>query len=137
MTPAQILKLARTRATAGAHTLVVVPDAVALTGIPENTLYSWVHRGRITTHRDRCGVLRVDLVDIAEALEAPMRLHRDIAPLAREARRQGWTVTHAKSGHVHFRSPSGRLVSCSHTPGTRNASQQVRADLRRAGLRLP
>lgn len=51
----------------------------------------------------------------------------------RRAEAAGWRV--ALNGHVKFRSPAGRIVSCSYSP--RNPEQtihSVRRDLRRAGL---
>jgi predicted RNA binding protein YcfA (HicA-like mRNA interferase family) len=53
--------------------------------------------------------------------------------LVKTAKRAGWTVERASSGHVKFRSPSGQLVVGSFSGSARGA-KDLRAGLRRAGL---
>jgi hypothetical protein len=55
--------------------------------------------------------------------------------IARTARKEGWTITRArKSQHLHWRSPSGRLVVTPSTPSCANSVHHALAELRRAGL---
>lgn len=54
---------------------------------------------------------------------------------AKRARRQGWTITWARNGHLVWRHPLGHAVRTAATPSDRRACLNVAADLRRAGLR--
>jgi predicted RNA binding protein YcfA (HicA-like mRNA interferase family) len=46
----------------------------------------------------------------------------------------GWTVH--QNGHIKFKSPDGKMVSCSLSPRTSSAIHAVRRDFKRAGLVL-
>ena len=39
-----------------------------------------------------------------------MKVPRDMRALAREARRQGWSIEPRRAGHLTWRSPAGALV---------------------------
>ncbi len=53
--------------------------------------------------------------------------------IRKQAEAQGWVVTKAKR-HWCWRSPSGKQVYASVTPGDRRTRQNLLADLRRAGF---
>lgn len=64
-----------------------------------------------------------------------MGIPKEMTALAREARSQGWTVELARSGHLHWVSPTGALVTTAATPRSPvRTLRNARADLRRAGL---
>lgn len=57
---------------------------------------------------------------------------KDLRKLARTARRAGWTITAARSGHLHWRAPDGRLVVTGTTPsrgGLRLARNELTHEL--------
>ena len=66
MTPQEMIELARVRRAAGRVTLVDVPTAAAITGIPEGTIRAWISTGHLPAVRAGRTV-RVDLVAVAEA----------------------------------------------------------------------
>jgi hypothetical protein len=59
---------------------------------------------------------------------------RWLKQVRRQAEAKGWQVT--LNGHVKFRSPEGRTVTCSASPRDPQTIYNVRRDLRRAGLAL-
>lgn len=57
--------------------------------------------------------------------------------LMRHAIEQGWTVEKARAGHLKWITPDGQLVVSGSTPSEYRGHRNLRAHLRRAGLRLP
>ena len=58
---------------------------------------------------------------------------REIAQLAKKARRQGWTIVRQRK-HMVFISPTGEKIFTSSTPSDPRAWKNLRAMLRRTGL---
>lgn len=56
--------------------------------------------------------------------------------LARLAKKQKWTIEYTGTGHLLWRSPSGREVVTSSTPGMRREKTIVKVRLRNAGLEI-
>lgn len=64
-----------------------------------------------------------------------MTIHKDYAPLERLAKEQGWVLEWKGSGHIHWIPPDGgKPVTTSSTPTTRATVDNVRNDLKKAGL---
>lgn len=64
-----------------------------------------------------------------------MKIPKDLKPLARQARRNGWRITYAGSGHIRWHSPGGHIITTSSTPrGGRHSDRNARHALRKAGL---
>ena len=58
----------------------------------------------------------------------------DTGKLLRSLRRQGWTVSKARSGHWHVRDSGGRLVAvAASTPSDHRSLRNFRGAMRRAG----
>lgn len=64
-------------------------------------------------------------------------LHKDLRPLAKIAKKQGWRVIPTKSGHVIFLGPHGQRVVTASTPSDYRGHLNCVARLRRAGMRIP
>lgn len=62
-------------------------------------------------------------------------MHKDIRPIARRARQQGWHISGTRSGHLMWVSPEGRKLFTSSTPSDSRTIKNFRAELRRAGYR--
>lgn len=70
-----------------------------------------------------------------------MRIPRDLKPIIKACKEQGWEVTTAKgnkSMHLRFLSPDPNVkpVFFSSSPSDHRASLNLRAELRRSGLKL-
>ena len=61
---------------------------------------------------------------------------KDIRSLIRVAKAQGWAVDTTKGNHVRFTSPAGEVVVTSGTPSDHRVVENVKARLKRRGLRL-
>lgn len=60
---------------------------------------------------------------------------KPVRPLIRNAVRAGWTVNHSRKGqHIHFRTPTGRLVVGAWSPSCSRALMNLKRDLKHAGL---
>jgi predicted RNA binding protein YcfA (HicA-like mRNA interferase family) len=60
---------------------------------------------------------------------------KELRKVAQVARRSGWEVSQAKSGHLQWKHPDGTTtVRSSLTASDKNAAQNTIKDLRRAGL---
>jgi len=64
-------------------------------------------------------------------------MHKSVKHLVKLARHQGWQVEIGGGGHVVYRGPNGARVVGPLTPSDYRALDNCRAELRRAGLRLP
>ena len=62
------------------------------------------------------------------------KIPKPLRPLARQAIAAGWTIHPTRSGHLAWRSPTGRRVFTGSSPGDHRAVRNHRAMLRRAGL---
>lgn len=62
-------------------------------------------------------------------------MKKDFAELVRLAEKQGWTWER-RGGHQALRSPAGEAVWMSTSPSDRRGLRNVRAQLRRRGLRV-
>jgi hypothetical protein len=56
----------------------------------------------------------------------------DMRKLARQARRQGWTVTMTNKCHWRWEAPDGRVVITSSSPSDYRAAKKVKCQLRLA-----
>jgi hypothetical protein len=63
-----------------------------------------------------------------------MKIPPDYRPLAKRARKAGWTITGTRNGHLAWTSPTGRTVFSPSTPSDRRSLANVVGKLRRAGL---
>ena len=63
-----------------------------------------------------------------------MKIAKDLRPVAKLARRQGWTLEQRKGGHLRWQPPAGDYIVTSATPSDARAVKNARRDLRRAGL---
>lgn len=61
---------------------------------------------------------------------------KDIKHLLRKARRQGFTVRRARSGHYRLTSPAGATITIAATPSGPGGIHRARADLKRLGAQL-
>lgn len=63
---------------------------------------------------------------------------KELRPLVKLAKRQGWSTEHTRRGHLVFVGPRGvhRIVTGG-TPSDRRAKKNLLADLRRCGLEVP
>lgn len=57
---------------------------------------------------------------------------KDLRKLAREARRAGWTITVARSGHLHWDPPNGPRIVTGAGRITKTGTRLAQKDLRRA-----
>ena len=63
-----------------------------------------------------------------------MRIPRDMRPLARELRANGFQLVPGRGGHIHIRTRDGKFVyGMAGWPGDRKANLALRTDLRRLG----
>lgn len=53
------------------------------------------------------------------------------------AHKQGWRVRRTGSGHYCWITPAGKSIFTPSTPGRGRSMNNTRAQLRRAGLRIP
>lgn len=65
-----------------------------------------------------------------------MKFNSDMRRLVKAARAEGWTVEPTKGSHVRFVSPRGMQVIASGSVSDQRGIKNLRADLRRAGLKL-
>jgi hypothetical protein len=63
------------------------------------------------------------------------RVPKALRPLAAAAMAQGWRITPTGSGHLRWEPPTGRPVITASTMRDGRSALNIRADLRRAGLR--
>lgn len=63
-----------------------------------------------------------------------MKIPKDLRPLAKAARAQGWVIEHTRNGHLAWRSPAGVTVYTPSTPSDHRGVLNTRRDLRRHGL---
>jgi len=63
------------------------------------------------------------------------RIPEPLRAMAALARKLGWRISLAGSGHLRWQAPDGAVVVTASTPGDRRATLNERARLRRAGLR--
>lgn len=63
-----------------------------------------------------------------------MIVPKDFRPLAKAARKQGWTLATRGSGHISWTAPSGFVHYSESTPSDVRAVRNLRAALRRGGL---
>jgi hypothetical protein len=63
-----------------------------------------------------------------------MKIPKDMRPMAKIARRAGWTITMRHSGHLRWTRPDDRFATTGSTPSDRWAARNCRRDLRRMGL---
>lgn len=69
-------------------------------------------------------------------MSAPrVRIPEPLRAMAELAHRLGWVITRARSGHLHWHAPDGRVIVTASTPSDRRGALNERARLRRAGLR--
>lgn len=64
------------------------------------------------------------------------KIPHDLAKPARAARRQGWEIVPGGSGHLRWHSPSGLVITTSHSPSNSGAVKAALKDLQKAGLTL-
>lgn len=62
--------------------------------------------------------------------------HKDLRPWVRVALAQGWRVSFAGTGHALFLPPEGGRISVTNSSLAGRRLYNVRATLRRAGLRI-
>lgn len=60
---------------------------------------------------------------------------KDVRAVVREAKKQGFEVTKAGSGHLRFKAPNGALVFATGTRTDYRGHRNFLAALRRAGFR--
>lgn len=66
-----------------------------------------------------------------------IKLPSDVRPLAKKARKAGWSLLRTPKNHLQWVDPTGRVqVTSSGTPTDSHAVKNLRGDLRRAGLAL-
>lgn len=66
---------------------------------------------------------------------ATVTISKQLRPLAKRARRAGWTIEQRNGGHLTWTPPDGGpYIVSSFTPSDPRAVKNLRADLRRAGL---
>ena len=64
-----------------------------------------------------------------------MKVHRELRPLVKAARNAGWDVSRTSGGHVRFDPPNGRPVFGPWSASDWRSLKNLRAQLRRAGLK--
>jgi hypothetical protein len=62
-------------------------------------------------------------------------LYKQIRPIAKKARKQGWEIERTRGGHTLWISPGGARLYTSSTPSDGRAFKNFVAELRRAGFR--
>lgn len=67
-------------------------------------------------------------------MRLPRKMPDGLRRMALLARDQGWSVEHARSGHLRWTSPEGRSVCTGATPSDARGWRNDVAKLRRAGL---
>lgn len=65
-----------------------------------------------------------------------MRIPKELQGLYRAAREQGWTVETSGGNHIRWLPPSGRPIYSANTTRDNREEKNVRAKLRRAGLKI-
>jgi predicted RNA binding protein YcfA (HicA-like mRNA interferase family) len=58
---------------------------------------------------------------------------KDIKQLIKKAEKQGWIVSLSKGGHLRWKSPDGKMLFCSATPGDVRMIKNHEAEMRRNG----
>lgn len=59
---------------------------------------------------------------------------QQLKELQKEAKKQGWSITIAKAGHLKWRSPTGALVVTSQTPSDPRTIHNIVRDLQKRGF---
>jgi hypothetical protein len=62
--------------------------------------------------------------------------NKDINLLIRLAIAQGWSVVQRRNAHLKWIAPTGFVYFSAFTPSDNRAIKNIRADLKRAGLRV-
>lgn len=65
-----------------------------------------------------------------------MRIPHELQPLARQARKSGWSICPGNAGHLRWVSPDGAVIHTPGSPSTNRARVYTRWKLRRAGLSI-
>ena len=64
-------------------------------------------------------------------------VHKDIKKLVTEAKKQGFQIEHAGSGHLIVRKDGRRVATLSATPSSQSSVRNARRKLQEAGLIWP
>lgn len=65
----------------------------------------------------------------------PPALCKEVRPIAKRAKRQGWRIFGTKNGHNMWVSPEGRKVYTSATPSDSRAIKNFLSQLKKAGFK--
>jgi hypothetical protein len=65
-----------------------------------------------------------------------MRVPHELQPLAKTAKRAGWSIEETSGCHLRWVGPAGAVVITGSSPSSRRAVRYLRSHLRRAGLRV-
>lgn len=63
-----------------------------------------------------------------------MRIPKEMRPVAKKARDQGWTISTTKGGHIVWQSPTGKKVFSPSSPSEYRGHKNVIRKLRHEGL---
>ena len=65
-----------------------------------------------------------------------MASSKDLKTLQKEAVSQGWVVNLSNGNHIKWIAPNGKVVFTSNTPSDKRALENMKRDLKSAGLVL-